>query len=318
MTFDFDSSNFEFSHSALKNSQQTNIARKIYRFHTQKKHFFVNKIKFENISRLLANWVSHHIPVWFIFRLFKRKVFFTYTIELSSAKKMDEDSFEISSDDELITTAKIVNIKLINCYWCKYSSSNLMQTKEHVMKNHMKNLKLTLPLTCNECPKTCSNAAEMAKHNRIHIANAPFGCNFCAKKYTLPDELETHHNEAHSSQKPFQCKICSDKFDEIAELKKHMQNHQTQLPFECKTCQLRFAALLDLKNHTQIHYQPDCIDCGKPFSAFASYNEYTLHKLDHSGEPPFECYLCDKAYKERKRLTQHMRSHTMRGAVRLT
>ncbi|XP_050397002.1 zinc finger protein Xfin [Patella vulgata] len=80
-------------------------------------------------------------------------------------------------------------------------------------------------------------------------------------------------------------------------------------PYSCDICGSKFIHHRSLLRHKGIHNNPYvCKLCGRHFS-----NKYDLekkHMLTHTSETPFACHICDKAYKDKKRLRAHMTTHT--------
>ena len=75
-------------------------------------------------------------------------------------------------------------------------------------------------------------------------------------------------------------------------------------------CQICGKSVAHLKNHTRIHSGEKpyrCDVCGK---AFARADNLTAHLRIHSGEKPFGCPICRKRFSQSSSVTTHLRTHS--------
>ena len=75
--------------------------------------------------------------------------------------------------------------------------------------------------------------------------------------------------------------------------------------FQCEVCNSGFSTQKQLTRHQKIHKKVHkCKDCSEEF---ALETELMEHKNVH-----LKCDFCGKQYKQKKYLTQHMKTHTKR------
>lgn len=109
-----------------------------------------------------------------------------------------------------------------------------------------------------------------------------FECNRCDKRFKRQFDLNAHMR-THDGQEPYSCSECGDKFNYLHLYRKHMNQHNSEdKGTECEECGLK----IRFKSHVKVHMRT------------------------HTGEKPYKCGVCGRAFAQSCILTTHMRTHT--------
>ena len=80
-----------------------------------------------------------------------------------------------------------------------------------------------------------------------------------------------------------------------------------RIPCEYTTCGKTFMSKSIMKKHMQeVHQEPRCVECD---ILFPTYQEFRIHQLQHKGKVPQKCGICDKVFRWKCTLVNHMKSH---------
>ena len=146
-------------------------------------------------------------------------------------------------------------------------------------------------------------------------------CSICGKLWWSPWALK-RHMRSHTGEKPFECDCCGKAFSVKSALKRHMTVHTGEKPYECGTCGLQFSYNNSLQLHClrkhgkstssdrvpttasdeQAAKYQTCLICGK---LWLSPSLLKRHMRSHTGERPFNCDFCGKAFSIKSTLTTH-------------
>ncbi|CAL8242265.1 unnamed protein product [Merluccius merluccius] len=81
--------------------------------------------------------------------------------------------------------------------------------------------------------------------------------------------------------------------------------------FPCSVCELECASKASLRTHMRVHTgeRPyTCSDCGKAYTTKSCLNRH--HQSIHSGDRPFRCKYCSFSFTFKFGLVRHLRVHT--------
>lgn len=135
-----------------------------------------------------------------------------------------------------------------------------------------------------------SNGNVMSIENYLEVtlstdADTTHICNQCKQMFSSEQLLSAHNCSAKpTEEKKYPCHVCAEKFPSYWELRKHINSH--------------FPGMLDSKSSF-------CHLCQKDYTKTGFMN----HLRKHTGERPFVCELCHKAFSQSSSLSIHMKFH---------
>ncbi|KAJ8961104.1 hypothetical protein NQ318_008780 [Aromia moschata] len=210
----------------------------------------------------------------------------------------------------------VVNVtKLKQCDICgKRFQYNVQLSRHMVMHSGIKQFK------CNQCDKFFSSKGGLNKHISKHNSVRKFPCSICNKIFIHQSNLR-QHLKVHFDEKRYRCHICSKGFKARRTLMLHIKIHNNERDFPCDKCDKAFTNKFDLLRHGKLHtveLESDknvpgnprqCEVCGK---LCQSLSDLQKHIRVHTGETPFVCIYCKKAFKSSSALNCHTRIHRKR------
>uniref|UniRef100_A0A1B0EXM9 Uncharacterized protein n=1 Tax=Phlebotomus papatasi TaxID=29031 RepID=A0A1B0EXM9_PHLPP len=241
-------------------------------------------------------------------------------------EELEEESIEVLEDEEIPPE----------------SQKESQEDSEAQEMSHRKQKYDDNRLQCPMCRKKYSCPQSLKLHmENTHGGVKRFYCDICNTRFTQKHSLQTHMMR-HTNERPFQCLVCKKGFRRKHILQMHMNCHTGDTPYRCKKCNLGFRTTTALRNHghnlkcpicsktfhmipsLQTHIQrhkrdPDgragprlkmkvqhiCDECGKSYSCKSVLE---AHKVIHTGEKPFKCQHCDKAFPLSASLKVHNRN----------
>ena len=199
----------------------------------------------------------------------------------------------------------------IKCHKCSYCDKiywNRDSLNRHEEKHTGDN-----PYECITCGKICESAVALRSHERVHLRDVlTWRCKLCLLNFETRRRWLDHQNSQHGDVRlPHQCHECGLKFQERSHLKYHSQLHLRQ--HKCTYCAKHFASKSKLTEHTRIHTGENPYRCGFCQKAFSTSTRLIIHKINHhSMETDFPCTYCGKFFCTKNAAITHEQLHIHR------
>lgn len=150
-------------------------------------------------------------------------------------------------------------------------------------------------------------------------------CEECGNVYKDSIALKTHVRMVHREHEYSQCPHCPRKYKRSYDLKlhikvKHMSNKEANIKpakkvkrekrFMCTECSYVCTTLTCLTIHTHRHHTGEkpfqCDFCPKAYVVKA---DLKTHRYLHTGERPFKCPICLKGFRDKNHMHRHKHIH---------
>lgn len=172
-------------------------------------------------------------------------------------------------------------------------------------------------LVCEFCGEDFNTGAHNAyskyeEHYYTHVEQKPFQCTVCSKGFVRKQELNKHQVIHTTEYAPQECLQCGSVFSSVELLQKHMRKHERPT-WSCPKCSRQFVRQALFNQHVLIcQKEISCEICGKVFQCLTKNIKYRYqeHMFIHTGEKPYKCQFCERAFRDRSTRKKHERTHT--------
>lgn len=193
----------------------------------------------------------------------------------------------------------------VQCCDCAASYKTFSYLLVHTNKEH-KGAKASV--LCDLCGSYFRTTYHLKIHKRKKHKKVDFKCTECDEIIPNYNKLKTHMQNYH--EKKYKCFYCEEMLDTHYKRTMHMlTQHKIRDKIACPHCPKTFVFRSTMKRHLrETHLQEKnvvCPECG--WKAF-EFNRLQRHMMKHSNERNHPCTRCEKAFKTKKTLRQHVQN----------
>ena len=159
---------------------------------------------------------------------------------------------------------------------CCTACGNFYETPQ-ALEHHVK-VRHNTQFVCHRCGKSCSDANNLAKHERLHAPVRTFKCDKCEMSFSYRKDLLAHKS-VHAAAK-FQCHVCGVFFKREYDLKSHLTNHSPNAKlFTCPVCKKEYKEKRLFRKHVKRCAAPaDGHGCDKCKTTWKDRRSKARHK----------------------------------------
>ncbi|KAF4521394.1 hypothetical protein B566_EDAN018152 [Ephemera danica] len=214
------------------------------------------------------------------------------------------------------------------CTLCSNSYSSIYGLKKHITFIH--DQKFSMPMSCDMCRKMYKNKRSLMEHIRnSHTKDMSCHCRFCNAKFKMTGTRNGDSVVSTGNNKQrYQCRLCPKSYSFRSALTSHWNNchGKDAQPMLCNFCNRFYKNRNRLVEHMRLIHTGRDVVCGVRYSCGYADSMGTIRQQRYSCEKwhqprslnehwhnahvknatPMICNYCQKAYKNKGTLTQHL------------
>lgn len=241
-------------------------------------------------------------------------------VSISSTNITSGGSSRASSRASSRTSSRASSPSRPKIYACTFKDCEKAYNRPSLLEQHLRTHTNERPFVCHVegCDQSFTRKYHLDRHLLKHTSDddKPFHCSVCGKALGSSQQLK-RHEVVHS--KSFKCTYegCEESFYKHQSLKHHIRQVHTE-ELKCDECGKKFNRPYRLANHKEtVHFNVsrfacDFPDCGLNFKTWSALQFHI--KTDH---PKVSCKICGKKCVGAKGLSNHMRIHDDKTAIKL-